>query len=48
MYLIIALVLILCWVGGFTLLHVSSLLIHILLIFAVISIVMHFVAGRKV
>ena len=47
MFLILAVVLVLLWVGGFTLFHVSSLLIHLLLVFAVISIVMHFVSGRR-
>jgi hypothetical protein len=35
------------WLGGFFLFHVSSFLIHILLIFAVISLVMHLVSGRR-
>jgi hypothetical protein len=47
MFLILAVVLILLWLGGFFLLHVSSFLIHILLIFAVISVIMHFVRGRS-
>ena len=47
MFLILAVVLVLCWIGGFTLFHVSGFLIHLLLIFAVISIVMHFVSGRR-
>ena len=47
MFLILAVVLVLLWVGGFTLFHVSGFLIHLLLIFAVISIVMHFVSGRR-
>ena len=47
MFLILAVVLVLLWVGGFTLFHVSGFLIHLLLIFAVISIVMHFVTGRR-
>ncbi len=48
MFLILAVVLVLLWLGGFTLFHVSSFLIHLLLIFAVISIIMHFVtAGRR-
>jgi hypothetical protein len=47
MFLILAVVLVLCWVGGFTLLHVSSFLIHLLLIFAVISVIMHFVSGSR-
>ena len=47
MFLILAVVLVLLWVGGFTVMHVSSLFIHLLLLFAVISIVMHFVTGRR-
>lgn len=47
MFLILAVVLVVLWLGGFTLFHVSSLLIHLLLIFAVISIIMHFVGGRR-
>ena len=47
MFLILAVVLVVAWLGGFALFHVSSLLIHLLLIFAVISIIMHFVTGRR-
>jgi hypothetical protein len=47
MFLILAIVLVLLWAGGFMLFHVSSFLIHILLIFAVISLIMHFVTGRR-
>ena len=47
MFLILAVVLVVLWLGGFTLFHVSSFLIHLLLIFAVISIVMHFVSGSR-
>jgi hypothetical protein len=47
MFLILAIVLVLLWAGGFLLFHVSSILIHILLIFAVISLIMHFVSGRR-
>ena len=47
MFLLLALVLVLLWGGGFFLFHVSSFLIHLLIIFAVISLVMHFVAGRR-
>jgi Family of unknown function (DUF5670) len=45
MFLILAVVLVVLWLGGFTLMHVSSLLIHLLLIFAVISVILHFVTG---
>ena len=47
MFLILAVVLVLLWLGGFFLLHVSSFLIHLLLLFAVISIIMNFVGGRR-
>jgi hypothetical protein len=43
---IVAVVLVICWLLGFFVLHVSSFLIHILLIFAVIAVVMHFLRGR--
>ena len=45
MWLVIGIVLVLAWLGGFLVFHVSSFLIHILLIFAVISIVFHFLRG---
>jgi hypothetical protein len=47
MFLILAVVLIILWIGGFFVLHISSFLIHLLIIFAVISIIMHFVTGKK-
>lgn len=46
MFLILAVVLVLLWVGGFTVMHISSFFIHLLLLFAVISLVLHFVTGR--
>ena len=47
MFLILAIVLLLMWIGGFIMFKSAGLLIHILLIFAVISLVMHLVSGRK-
>jgi len=47
MWLLLALILVLAWVGGFVVFHVSSFLIHLLLVFAVISLVIHLVAGRR-
>ncbi len=43
---IIAVILVIGWLLGFFVFHVSSFLIHILLIIAVIMIVMHFMRGR--
>ncbi|GGG74167.1 lmo0937 family membrane protein [Edaphobacter dinghuensis] len=47
MFLILAVVLIILWLGGFLVLHISSFLIHLLIIFAIISIIMHFVTGKR-
>jgi hypothetical protein len=43
----IALLLLILWAGGFLMFHVASGLIHLLLLFAVISLVAHFVMGTS-
>jgi len=35
------------WIGGFTVFHVAGGLIHLLLVFAVISLILHFVTGTR-
>ena len=45
MLLILAIVLGLAWVLGFTVFHVASSAIHILLILAVVGVIAHFVRG---
>jgi hypothetical protein len=47
MFIILAVVLVVLWLGGFFVLHISSFLIHLLLIFAIISLIMHFVGGSR-
>lgn len=47
MFLLLAVILVLLWIGGFVVFHVSGFLIHLLLIFAVISLIVHFVSGRR-
>jgi hypothetical protein len=47
MFLILAVVLVVMWLGGFLVFHTAGLLIHLLLLFAVISLIMHFVTGRS-
>jgi uncharacterized membrane protein len=47
MFLILAVVLILLWLGLFVGLHVAGFLIHLLVLFAIISLIMHFVSGKK-
>jgi hypothetical protein len=43
---IIFVVLLLAWLGGFLVFHVAGGLIHLLLIIAVIALVVHLVRGR--
>jgi len=47
MFLILAVVLFIVWIGSFMVFKTAGLLIHLLLLFAVISIIMHFVSGRR-
>ena len=47
MFLILAIVLVVLWLGGFFVMHVTGFFIHLLIIFAVISLVMHLVSGRR-
>ena len=47
MLLLIGIVLLVLWALGFVAFHVTTGLIHLLLVFALISIVWHLVAGRR-
>jgi predicted ABC-type exoprotein transport system permease subunit len=44
---ILFIILLIAWIGGFTVFHVASGLIHLLLVFAVISLILHFVLGTR-
>jgi hypothetical protein len=48
MFLILFIVLVVLWLFGFVAFHVAGGLIHLLLILAVISLVLHLVRGRSV
>jgi hypothetical protein len=48
MFIILFALLLLAWLGGFLVFHVSSALIHILLLFAVISLVAHLFQRKAV
>jgi hypothetical protein len=45
MFIGIAIILLLAWVFGFVVFHVSYWLIHLLIVVAVISLIVHFVTG---
>jgi len=47
MFLILAIVLVVLWLGGFLVFKGAGLLIHLLLLFAIISLIMHFVSGKR-
>jgi len=44
---ILLVVLLIAWLGGFTVFHLAGGLIHLLLVLAVISLIMHFVLGAR-
>lgn len=48
MFLIVALALLVIWIICFLVLHVTAFFIHLLIIFAVISFIFHFIRGRRV
>ncbi len=48
MFIVLFAVLLLAWLGGFLVFHVSSALIHVLLLFAVISLVVHLFRRKTV
>jgi hypothetical protein len=48
MLLLLAIILGLAWITGFGVFHVASTAIHILIVLAIISLVMHVVRGRRV
>ncbi len=47
MFLTLFIILLIAWILGFAVFHVANFLIHILLIVAVISLIMHFVRPRR-
>lgn len=45
---IVALILVAGWVFGFTVFHVTSGLLHLLLVVAVIAVIVRLVSGRRI
>lgn len=46
-FLALAILLFIGWLSAFLFLHVASAMIHLLLVFAIIAFIVHFVSGRK-
>jgi hypothetical protein len=40
-------ILLIAWITGFGVFHVASAAIHVLIVLALISILMHFIRGKK-
>lgn len=47
MFFTLAIVLIVLWLLGFSVFHVAGGLIHLLLLFAIVSVLWHFIGGRR-
>ena len=47
MLLLLAIILAVAWIAGFGVFHVASAAIHVLVILAVVSVVAHFIRGRR-
>jgi hypothetical protein len=45
MFILLAVILGIAWVLGFTVFHVASVGIHLLIVLAIVSVVVHFVRG---
>jgi hypothetical protein len=48
MWLALAIILILLWVGGFLIFHIAAFALHILIIVAVVALVNQLFGGRRV
>jgi hypothetical protein len=47
MFIALAVILGLAWIFGFGVFHVASTAIHVLVVLAIVSVVLHFVRGQK-
>ena len=47
MWLALAIILIMLWVGGFLLFHIAAFALHLLLIEAAVALVIHLLAGGR-
>lgn len=47
MFAVLAVILVVAWVLGFSVFHVAGGMIHLLLLVAVVSILWHFISGRR-
>jgi len=48
MLLLIAILFGIAWVGGFSVMHITAVTLHVLLLLALVSVVVHFLSRRPV
>lgn len=47
MFLALAVILFIVWIASFLVFKTAGILIHLLLLFAILSIIMHFISGKR-
>ena len=47
LWIILFVIFLVAWIGGFSVFHAAGALIHLLLVLAVISLLLHFLMGRR-
>lgn len=47
MFLLVAVVLFVVWIASFLVFKTAGILIHLLLLFAILSVIMHFISGKR-
>lgn len=47
MFLAVAVILLVVWIASFLVFKTAGILIHLLLLFAILSVIMHFVSGKR-
>ncbi|WP_222597488.1 lmo0937 family membrane protein [Edaphobacter albus] len=47
MFLILAVVLFVIWITSFLVFKTVGILVHLLLLFAILSVIMHFISGKR-
>lgn len=47
MFLALAVILFIVWIASFLVFKTAGILIHLLLLFAILSIILHFISGKR-
>ncbi|HEY2038556.1 MAG TPA: lmo0937 family membrane protein [Edaphobacter sp.] len=47
MFLVLAVILFVVWIASFLVFKTAGILIHLLLLFAILSVILHFISGKR-